>query len=194
MSGNSETQQQGQPSADSFVDNWALVWSAAGMAIPFILSLFYSPFGHSIVIGFSTLWSLLYHMSGQRQYEQLDVITAVILTVVNMYLIASATASVPWYDFRAVMATLFGAGSLALLFSAGFATESDTKGGSTLPQDTIHDYKLYHSIWHLMGIVATLFVISLHGHFDAAWTTTPIQILKMSLKAPPSFKLGVLGW
>lgn len=166
-------------SPDGFVTNWALVWSSLLMVIPFILSLWYSPFGHSIVIGFSAMWSFLYHLSGQKQYELLDVSCAVLLTVVNMYLIAAATSSVHIFDPRAVLATLFGAGSLTLLFSSGFAS---TEESSKLPQETIPHYDIYHSIWHILGVIATLFVISLSGNFNAPWTTTPIQLLKQSVK------------
>lgn len=166
-------------SPDGFVSNWALVWSSLTMMIPFVLSLFYSPFVHSIAIGFSMMWSFLYHLSGQKEFEQLDVACATLLTTVNMYLIANATASVHPFDPRIVMATLFGAGSLALLFTSGFASVSDQ---DKPPQDTIPHYETYHSVWHLTGVIATLFVISLSGHFNASWTTTTIDLLKQSAK------------
>lgn len=174
--------------ASNFVSNWALVWSSLGMVIPLLLSLWYSPFGHSIVIAFSSLWSFLYHLSGQKDYEQLDVACAVILTVVNMYLIAAATSSVHPFDIRIVMATLFGAGSLALLFSSGFASTADV---NLPPQDTIKDYEIYHSVWHILGIVATLFVISLSGHYNANWTTTPIELLQQAGK---NWSMPVMYW
>lgn len=174
-----ETNERGVLPASNFISNWALVWSSLGMVIPLLLSLWYSPFGHSIAIAFSAMWSFLYHLSGQREYEQLDVACAVILTVTNMYLIAAATSSVHPFDIRIVCATLFGAGSLALLFSSGFASTADV---NLPPQDTIKDYEIYHSVWHILGIVATLFVISLSGHFNASWTTTPIQLLQQASK------------
>jgi hypothetical protein len=163
----------------NFVKNWAPVWSAMLLWVPWALSLKYSTFAHSTAIGFAAFWSTMYHLSDQVAFGALDTTAAFLLSAVNVVMVLSAMNSLSFYDPRPIVASVLGAATLAVLFSLGYATNDLSPKP---PQDQIPDYALYHSVWHILAALSTLSVLTMSGHFTAAWDLSVFDILRGAWK------------
>jgi predicted membrane channel-forming protein YqfA (hemolysin III family) len=131
--------------------NAYVVASSAFFFVPALLSLFRQCIFVSVVLINAALFSTLYHVSNEKNYEDLDVFWASLAVFVALLLLAVLALDYAPWNWRIVMPLLFGVTAFVLYF-----TDGQCQGDPCVPTQK---YDLYHSLWHLFIGIAGIFLV-----------------------------------
>jgi len=130
------------------------VASAAFLFVPTLISAYTQAMPVTLAFGFSTVFSTMYHASDEDSYETLDVIWANIAMFLALIMIGLIAIRYGVFHWRVLVPFIFGSIAIALYFIHGYADDDEDP-------DTLPEYDLYHSLWHLfLGLAAISIVIT----------------------------------
>ncbi len=103
--------------------------------IPLALTLWWSIYFYSAIIGLSIVSALLYHLHKEQKYFYLDVVFSVILIITNLYFVYLSSFKYPHFHLAVI----------ALVASFYFWWRAQNK-----------NYNFNHSMWHIAIVVITI--------------------------------------
>jgi hypothetical protein len=130
---------------------WVLA-SSGLFFLPAAISVFTQSVVVTLIYAGSALFSLLYHCTQEEQYGDVDLQMAIMAILISLVLLSVVANKYSWTSWRVLLPVVFGVIGMAIYFLEGQSCS------------IVHDkenYRLYHSLWHLlMAISGTLLVIT----------------------------------
>jgi uncharacterized membrane protein YfcA len=131
--------------------NGFVIASSAFLFIPTFISFFRQSLIVTIILLNSAIFSTLYHLSDEKDYETFDLIWASLAILIGLLLLAALARKYPPWNWRIFMPFALSTAAFVIYFVEGSAsTTEDT--------DSSH-YDLWHSLWHLLIGLAGLFLV-----------------------------------
>lgn len=118
-----------------------VVASSALFFVPTAISFFTQSLPVTIVFFNTSLFSTLYHYSGEQDYVELDILWATLSILVSMLLLGGIARKYPIWNLRIIIPVILGLAGLIIYLGFG---QSDGENTNT------YDYQLYHGLWHLL--------------------------------------------
>lgn len=119
-----------------------VVASSSLFFVPAFLAFFRQNIVVAIIFFNAALFSTLYHLNDETEYEDLDVLWASLAVLISLVLLAVLARHYPPWHLRILVPFFLGVAGFIVYFVGG-QMSSD-------PAVTEDDhYDLYHSLWHL---------------------------------------------
>jgi len=146
-----------------------LVGSAATLYIPGLVACFNQPFPIAISILVSATASLVYHINAEKKFSVTDMIFAHIVLLLALILFVLMSMKLGMFHWKVMLATFLSAAAIATYLNAG-------KSGEFGPRS--ENYWWLHGMWHLMGSMGILVVVSEETDWNLLWCTYKQTLVK----------------
>ena len=134
------------------------------------MSVWIQPTVVALILIFAALFSTGYHSSDESDFLTQDLIASAVAGVLVLIMFILMLKDYPIWHWRPALPLILGVTGAAIFVSHGSVKEF-------VDPNTVEDWEMYHSIWHVFTTLATFFVVLTKVDFNRLGNETLASII-----------------